>query len=138
MRVLTSKTLWAVGAVLGMIAAAAAGTVSSDTEAEEIVTACGEEHGVPNAIADCLLRKDKEYGARLQRQYDDLKAMIDAPARSLLVESQRAWLSYQDASCRLAKKLSESEGSNIDRMVGATCTLRATLRRLDEILRYSP
>ncbi len=138
MRMSISKILWAMGASLGLIAAAAAGAAGSDAEAEEILTACSEGYGVPNAIADCMLRKDKEYGARLQREYDELKAGFDAPARALLVESQRAWLSYQDASCRLAKKLSESEGSNIDRMAGATCTLRATLRRLDDLHRYSP
>lgn len=76
------------------------GTTSAEPAVEEIHRRCGEQWGVPGAIASCLLEEERRYGIELERAYRELiNEQGDAHA-AVLRESQRAWLKYQENNCR--------------------------------------
>jgi uncharacterized protein YecT (DUF1311 family) len=68
--------------------------------AQQIRDDCGDQWGVPGAIASCMLDKEKEYGLELEQVY---KRLLKGEANivAALRESQRSWLEYQKHNCKL-------------------------------------
>jgi uncharacterized protein YecT (DUF1311 family) len=99
---------------------------------DSIYNKCGEEWGFPGAIANCVLEKEKEYGELLAQTYE--RAIIAAGKNaSLLRESQKNWLTYQQTNCNFHQQRYSVEGQGISYAISATCMLRTTLQRLEEL-----
>jgi uncharacterized protein YecT (DUF1311 family) len=105
----------------------------TDAAVERHQRACGEAFGFPGAVATCLLDQEKEYGAELARSYESLKRRETGTRATMLVESQRAWLTYQDTTCKLYDRTFAEDGANIGKSSAALCLLRTTLTRLEEL-----
>lgn len=101
--------------------------------AADIKLACSEIEVIPGAIAACVQSKDTLFGARLTNTYDALKRYLPAAQQSQLVEAQRAWLTYVKATCALVEYRTRPESHSWALVNQATCNLRHTLRRLEEL-----
>lgn len=101
--------------------------------ATDIKLACSEIEVLPFAIASCVQSKDTLFGARLTNTYDALKRYLPAAQQSQLVEAQRAWLTYVNATCALVEYRTRPESHSWALVNQATCNLRHTLRRLEEL-----
>lgn len=119
--------------VCALIGALAANAADLEAKLDAIHEACGEEYGFPGAIALCLQKKDAEYGDELTRVYEHHKSTFAGVRRTLLIDSQRAWLKYQSSTCQLLRLSLESEGAGIAQAGAARCALRATMDRLREL-----
>ena len=106
---------------------------SPDELLEQIDQRCGESEMLPVAIAKCLLDEEHRYGLELAERYRLLMVQQLDVAKNLLRDSQRAWLTYQKASCGFHQMRFASERSGIDQVARAHCLLRTTLQRLDEL-----
>jgi len=93
---------------------------------------CGEQEGIPGAIAVCVLEKEKVFGKELEQVYKKALALAGAND-TLLRESQRSWLKYQESACKLDEALGSLEGNVYGRAVKAGCLLSTTLKRLQEL-----
>jgi uncharacterized protein YecT (DUF1311 family) len=127
------------GAVVGL---AASMWLSGQIRAEEggspsamvqqMYDQCGERRGFPGPIAECLFEKEREFGKQLDTFYR--QAIVAAGRNStLLRESQRNWLKYQETSCRFHEERWSEEGAGIARVSSARCLLLTTLQRLEEL-----
>jgi uncharacterized protein YecT (DUF1311 family) len=133
------KILTTIALTLAMISAASAqqttqpsGPVTADELTDRLHQECGEQWGVPGAIAKCVLEKDEAFGKELEQVYK--KALTLAGTNNtLLRENQRSWLKYQESSCKLVEAQVRHEGPNIGRAAAARCLLRMTLERLKEL-----
>lgn len=130
MRLLIGVVMTLVLAASGPVSAAEGRT---DAAVERHQRACGEAFGFPGAVATCLLDREKEYGAELARSYESLKRREAGTRATMLVESQRAWLTYQDTTCKLYDRTFAEDGANIGKASAALCLLRTTLTRLEEL-----
>jgi uncharacterized protein YecT (DUF1311 family) len=93
---------------------------------EQIYRQCGERWGVPGAIAECLLEKEREFGKQLDQFYR--QAIVAAGNNAaLLRESQRNWLKYQDSNCRYHEKRLLEEGPGVARLSYARCLRRVLI-----------
>ena len=98
---------------------------------------CGEQWGVPGAIANCLLAEEERIGRLLASIYEKaMKSLSQAP-QNLLRESQKGWLIYQSKYCGLIQDLPSivREGSGFGKLSRAECMLSTTLQRFDELER---
>ena len=93
---------------------------------------CGEQEGIPGAIAVCVLEKEKVFGKELEQVYKKALALAGAND-TLLRESQRSWLKYQESTCKMHEILSSREGTVYGRSAKASCLLSTTLDRLWEL-----
>ena len=111
-----------------------AGTASLAENVDAVVNAihneCGEREGFPRATASCIREKEDMYGRLLARAYD-LALSVPYNDASLLRESQRHWLKYQETSCEL--ELKRRKSSVFANSSHALCLLRTTLNRLEEL-----
>lgn len=99
---------------------------------EEVQAQCAE-WGFAGAIATCYLDKDKALGVELTATYNSLKRCYSKKRSQELVASQRAWLAYQEKSCRVKEKAIEFEGSSIARLSYSACLVETTLSRMREL-----
>jgi uncharacterized protein YecT (DUF1311 family) len=100
--------------------------------ADRLYTECGEQWLVRGAIATCVLEKEEAFGKQLEQVYK--KALTLAGTNdTLLRESQRSWLKYQESTCKLVEAQVRHEGPTIGRAAAAGCLLRMTLERLEEL-----
>jgi len=100
--------------------------------AERLYDECGQEQGVPGAIATCVREKEKAFGKELDQVYK--KALTLAGTnKPLLRENQRNWLKYQESTCKFQGQLMKPEGGYIWAATEAGCLLRMTLERLEEL-----
>ena len=87
---------------------------------------------MPGPIAACLFEKEEVFGNELQQVYN--KALTLAGTNNtLLRESQRSWLKYQESDCKLDEVWSSVEGPAYGRNAKAQCLLRTTLQRLQDL-----
>jgi uncharacterized protein YecT (DUF1311 family) len=93
---------------------------------------CGEKWGFPGPVAQCLMQKEQEFGVELARIYNKAISLAGTDV-GLLRQSQRNWLSYQEADCKFHQKRWLREGTGIAEASYADCLLRTTLQRLDEL-----
>lgn len=63
---------------------------------------CGEQEGIPGAIAVCVLEKEKAFGKELEQVYKKALALAGAND-TLLRESQKSWLKYQGSACKCGR-----------------------------------
>lgn len=99
---------------------------------EQVQEECSE-WGFAGAIATCYLDKDKTLGSELTRTYNQLKQCYTRARSEELVSSQRAWITYQEKSCRLQERAIEFEGPSIARLEYAGCLVKTTLARMQEL-----
>ena len=118
--------------LLAGLGSPALGAVRAPTEdaADKIHSQC--RNAEPDAVADCVLAKEKDYGRKLADKYQSVVELQGAAEKKLLVESQRAWLSYQEKSCKFHEQALAFDGADAARAAGAVCLLRTTLQRLAE------
>jgi uncharacterized protein YecT (DUF1311 family) len=90
------------------------------------------EAGVPFAIAQCLMEAVKKDGAVLELEYKEALVRTGANSEKLRA-SQRAWLSYQQATCAAVRSAGLREGAGFAELDYAKCALRTTIKRIDEI-----
>jgi len=99
---------------------------------EQVQEQCAE-WGFAGAMASCYLDKDKSLGAELTVTYNRLKRCYNRARADELVSSQRAWLAYQEKTCRLQERAIEFEGPAIARLSYAACLVKTTLSRMREL-----
>ena len=101
-------------------------------QTEQIYHECGERWGFPNAIADCVSEQVSKVGAELEAVYK--RGLKDAGASAFLLrDSQRAWLRYQQMTCKYTELHNMREGRGVARALAARCSLLTTLRRLEDL-----
>jgi uncharacterized protein YecT (DUF1311 family) len=91
-----------------------------------------EQEGMPGVIAACLFEKEEVFGKELQQVYNKALALAGTN-NTLLRESQRSWLKYQESDCKLDEVWSSVEGTGYGRNAKAQCLLRTTLQRLQDL-----
>jgi uncharacterized protein YecT (DUF1311 family) len=91
-----------------------------------------EELGMPGVIAGCLFEKEEVFGKELQQVYNKALALAGTN-NTLLRESQRSWLKYQESDCKLDEVWSSVEGAGYGHNAKAQCLLRTTLQRLQDL-----
>jgi uncharacterized protein YecT (DUF1311 family) len=79
----------------------------------------------------CAHRDYKAADAQLNAAYRVLTAKIDANAKTLLVEAQRAWIQFRDKECKY--EAAENEGGSIYPMIYSGCLTRLTMARTREL-----
>jgi uncharacterized protein YecT (DUF1311 family) len=99
---------------------------------EQIREECADL-GFPGAMATCFLEKDREIGAELAATYNRLRRCYSRARAAELVASQRAWLRYQEKSCRLEERAIAFEGPSIARRAYAGCLLEMTIARATKL-----
>jgi uncharacterized protein YecT (DUF1311 family) len=120
--------------LLTALGGALAPAVSLDLEnqlsgAEEIIDRCGKQWGFAGPVATCIENEAKRYARALEAEYQ--KAVKTAgDSRELLVSSQRAWLNFQTADCKLAEAMAARDGPSFKRSAAAACDIRTSLERL--------
>jgi uncharacterized protein YecT (DUF1311 family) len=83
----------------------------------------------------CAHRDYQVADRRLNAAYRALTGKIDARAKTLLVEAQRAWISFRDKECKY--EASENEGGSIYPMMVSGCMARLTNQRTKELKELS-
>jgi uncharacterized protein YecT (DUF1311 family) len=83
----------------------------------------------------CARRDHQEADRALNAAYRALTGKIDARAKALLVEAQRAWIAFRDKECRY--EASENEGGSIHPMIVSGCMARLTKQRARELKELS-
>jgi uncharacterized protein YecT (DUF1311 family) len=124
---------YAIGATAGFAASLCLyGQSGAEEDLEQLLyRQCGEAE-IAGLIAECLIAKEREYGKQLDQVYR--QALIPAGRNAtLLRESQRNWLKYQESNCRYHEKRLLEEGPGVARASYARCLLRSTLQRLEEL-----
>ena len=113
-------------------AAHATDELKPDELAHKLYQECGEQELIPGAIAGCVLEKEEAFGKELEQVYK--KALtLAGKNNTLLRESQRSWLKYQESDCKLDEVWSSVEGAVYGRSAKAQCLLRTTLQRLHDL-----
>ena len=113
-------------------AAQATDELEPDELFQKLYQECKEQYAMPTPIAGCLLEKEEAFGKELEQVYK--KALTLAGKNdSLLRESQRSWLKYQESDCKLDEVWSSVEGPGYGRNAKAQCLLITTLRRLQRL-----
>jgi uncharacterized protein YecT (DUF1311 family) len=105
---------------------------SNAHEAEQkIYNSCQEQWGISETVAICLLESENEYGTELSKIF---QKALKLPARNSeeLRRSQRSWLNYQEANCKLHEGTGQKV-SDLPRVASARCLLLTTLQRLEEL-----
>jgi len=88
--------------VLATGAAYATDELKPDELADKLFEECGEQELQPGPIATCLFEKEEAFGKELEQVYK--KALtLTGKNNTLLRESQRSWLKYQESDCGLTK-----------------------------------
>jgi len=105
--------------------------------------------GVAHAADDCANASDqatldecagKDFEASDKKLNDAYKQITDrlkdnAPSKKLLVDAQRAWVTFRDAECNFQGGPPETAGS-VRPMVVANCQAGLTEKRLKELQSY--
>lgn len=79
----------------------------------------------------CAHQDYKAADRALNTAYRALTAKIDAVAKVLLVEAQRAWITFRDKECKY--EAAENEGGSIYPMIYSGCLARLTNVRTREL-----
>jgi uncharacterized protein YecT (DUF1311 family) len=98
---------------------------------EKISALCQEQWRIPETIALCVLEAEYGYGTQLAAFYH--KALVSGRNSEGLRRSQRSWLKYQEANCRLRESSKVTSAYARERVSAARCLLRTTLQRLEEL-----
>jgi uncharacterized protein YecT (DUF1311 family) len=99
---------------------------------QKLYQECKEQNAIPGPIAACLFEKEEVFGKELQQVYNKALALAGTN-NTLLRESQRSWLKYQESDCKLDEVWSSVEGPGYGRNAKAQCLLRTTLQRLQDL-----
>src|SRR6516165_5731346 len=110
----TPKLMIALALFLATGTAHAADELNSDELAHKLYKECREQGLFPGAIGGCLLEKEAAFGKELEQVYKKA-LMLAGKNDTLLRESQRSWLKYQESSCKLNEVLSRQEGNGYGR-----------------------
>jgi uncharacterized protein YecT (DUF1311 family) len=105
---------------------------SVDQILADIRRQCVEDRGTVPGVGLCEREKEKEYGAELEKAYKQTLSLAGKHA-ILLRAFQQNWLMYQKSTCEFYEKRFAYEGEGIARAAAATCLLRTTLERLEEL-----
>jgi uncharacterized protein YecT (DUF1311 family) len=99
---------------------------------QKLYQECEEQGAMPGPIAACLFEKEEAFGKELEQVYN--KALqLAGTNNTLLRESQRNWLKYQESNCKLDEMWSSVEGAVYGRNAKAQCLLKTTLQRLQDL-----
>lgn len=85
-------------------------------------------------IIDCGVASQKKAEARMNGYYDKMRTRLRPESRELLDDSQRKWVSYRDAYCKL--EATGAEGGTIQPWVVAECMQGMAASRADELKPY--
>jgi uncharacterized protein YecT (DUF1311 family) len=99
---------------------------------QKLYQGCEEQDVMPGPIAACLFEKEEAFGRELEQVYNKAVALAGTN-NTLLRESQRSWLKYQESDCKLHEVWSSVEGSVYGRNAKAQCLLTMTLQRLQDL-----
>lgn len=99
---------------------------------EEVMARCGPFE-MASVIAGCVLELERQIGGKLEVAYRRLRQCLKSSDEKLLVSSQKGWLGYQDASCKLAEIVSRPEGPGVAGLRQAQCLVKTTLQRRSEL-----
>lgn len=99
---------------------------------DEVMARCGPLE-IASAIAVCVLNFEKQFGELLEVDYRRLRRCLSGSDEKSLVSSQRAWLRYQDETCRLAERISRPDGLGVAQLRHAQCLTKTTVQRASEI-----
>ena len=117
--------------MLGLMIVAAAAAQSAPDDPQE--TACYErdqsQMGMNMCAGEAYERADKALNAQWQKvmaHYGD-----DAEAKKLLLDGQRAWLTYRDSTCEIAAF--DNRGGSIWPLINSMCLARLTRERTAEL-----
>jgi uncharacterized protein YecT (DUF1311 family) len=100
-----------------------------DAEETACMDADQSQQGMNMCAGEAYQRADKALNAQWQKviaRYGD-----DAKAKALLLEGQRAWLTYRDAQCQMAAY--DSIGGSIWPLINSGCLAELTRRRTREL-----
>ena len=86
-------------------------------------------------MSNCQGAELKREDARLNSAYKKAKAGLDPAQQAKLLDAQRLWIKYRDANCKVYYSLT---GGTIDQINGASCLLKMTKARADELLKLNP
>ena len=84
-----------------------------------------------NQCADLIARDADQ---KLNQVYQQLRKNRGTELDTLLVESEKAWIKYRDASCAFSRK--RVAGGSIAPMVSSNCIARLTEQRTQELEGY--
>lgn len=79
----------------------------------------------------CSGQRLKDADSKLNSSYQTLMKRFDAKQQAMLRASEKAWLAYRDAQCRMVS--SGVEGGSAQPMVTADCLGDLTLARVKEL-----
>jgi uncharacterized protein YecT (DUF1311 family) len=91
----------------------------------------GPEFQSTLGIVECLSRETAWWDARLNADYQTIRAAIDAESFAALRDAQRAWMGWRDAKCKF-DYVYWREGT-IRSVMYASCQLETTARRAQEL-----
>ena len=129
---MTINKKFLITAALGAISCGAQASPSVDELLTAIRDKCGEDIGTVSGTGGCELEKEREYGKQLAQVY--AKAItVAGKDLNLLRKSQISWAKYQRATCDFYQKYYAFGGPGIARAAAASCLLRTTLQRLEEL-----
>jgi uncharacterized protein YecT (DUF1311 family) len=106
--------------------------LNADELAHKLYAECKEQGLFLGAVGGCLLEKEEAFGKELEQVYKKA-LMLAGKNDTLLRESQRSWLKYQENFCKLHEVLSRQEGFGYGRQAKGACLLYTTLQRLWEL-----
>src|SRR5215471_13161046 len=87
--------------------------------ADKLYKECTEQGMFPGSIGGCLLEKEEVFGKELEQVYKKA-LMLAGKNDTLLRESQRSWLKYQENDCKLYEILSKQESKGYGRQAKAS------------------
>ncbi len=112
-----------------LLALAAASTAPDDPVEDACYAADQSQQGMNRCAGDAFQRADKA----LNLQWAKVAAAFanDAESKTLLLDTQRAWLKYRDGQCKLAAL--DSVGGSIWPLINSSCLAQLTRQRTKEL-----
>ena len=113
-----------------LLALAAAATGPGDPLEEACYAADHSQQGMNRCAGDAFQRADEA----LNLQWAKVTAVFadDAEGKTLLVDTQRAWLKYRDGQCKLAAL--DSVGGSIWLLINSSCLAELTRQRTKQLI----
>jgi uncharacterized protein YecT (DUF1311 family) len=100
------------------------------TQKQRQIQPCEEKPSQAEA-SECAYREYKAADAELNKVYGRLATRLEADGKSLLKDSELAWIKYRDANC--AFESSFYKGGTMRPMIESFCLARVTKARTAEL-----
>jgi uncharacterized protein YecT (DUF1311 family) len=97
---------------------------------QEYSTCIAQSNGVTVEMINCMLAKTRRQDARPNENYTRLMSKLGPERKKVLVEAERAWITFRDANCGF---YADPQGGSAARMAAHECILNSTADRAKEL-----